>query len=72
MRKSNKTKALQPVGVSEDDKNQLKKMVLSSTSQVSEKELDFLMKKFDKECSMSEEEKFKKAFDKMSQNKKLK
>lgn len=65
MRTVNKTKALQNVGITEDDKQALKKMVLSSTNQVSEKELEGLMKKFEFESSLSSDQKMKAAFDQM-------
>ena len=64
MRTVNKTKTLQNVGITEADKKNLKKMVLSSTNQVSEKELEGLIKKFEFESSLSDEQKMKAAFDK--------
>lgn len=69
MRTVNKTKTLQNVGITEADKKNLKKMVLSSTNQVSEKELEGLIKKFEFESSLSDEQKMKAAFDNMLKTK---
>lgn len=65
MSKPNKKQMLQPKGATEDDKNALKKMVLKSSSGISEAELTHLMNKFDAECQISEADKFKQIMAKM-------